>query len=233
MSEISISTPHHQLKGYVAAPPGKGPWPGVIVLHDIFGMSDVTRGHADWLAKEGFLAVAPDLFSWGGRIRCIRSLMADLTAQKGPSFDDVDAIRQWLVDRQDCTGKTGVIGFCAGGGFAILLAVGHGFSAVAPNYGHIPDDIDAFLNGACPMVASFGGSDWMVPKGTAARLEDALEQRKIEHDVKEYPGVGHAFLDDFKGPMWVLCVVLRATYKDKEAADARNRIRAFFARHLT
>jgi carboxymethylenebutenolidase len=233
MSEISISTPNHQLKGYLATPQGKGPWPGVVVLHDIFGMTDVTRGHADWLAKEGFLAVAPDLFSWGGRIRCIRSLMADLAAQKGPSFDDVDAIRQWLVDRRDCTGKTGVIGFCASGGFAILLAVGHGFSAVAPNYGHIPDDIDAFLNGACPMVASFGASDWMVPKGTAARLEDALKQRKIEHDIKQYPGVGHAFLDDYKGPMRVLCVVLRASYKDKEAADARKRIRAFFARHLT
>src|SRR5579859_3018715 len=168
MSEISISTPHHQLKGYLATPRGKGPWPGVVVLHDIFGMTDVTRGHADWLANEGYLAVAPDLFSWGGRIRCIRSLTADLMAQKGPSFDDIDAIRQWLADRQDCTGKTGVIGFCAGGGFAILLATGHGFSAVAPNYGHVPDDIDAILDGACPMVASFGGSDWMVKKGTAA-----------------------------------------------------------------
>ncbi len=232
MSEISISTPHHQLKGYLATPQGKGPWPGVIVLHDILGFTDVTRGHADWLAREGYLAVAPDLFSWGGRIRCIRSLMADLSAQKGPAFDDVDAVRQWLVDRQDCTGKTGVIGFCATGGFAILLAAGHGLSAVAPNYGHIPNDIDAILDGACPMVASFGGSDWMVKKGTAARLEEALEQRHIDHDVKEYPDAGHAFLDDFKGLVGVLCVVLGASYKDKEAADARNRIRAFFARHL-
>jgi carboxymethylenebutenolidase len=126
----------------------------------------------------------------------IRSLTADLLEQKGPSFDDIDAIRQWLADRQDCTGKTGVIGFCAGGGFAILLAAGHGFSAVAPNYGHVPNDIDAILDGACPMVASFGGRDWMMKKGTAARLEDALERRKIEHDVKEYPDVGHAFLDE-------------------------------------
>lgn len=62
MTEVSISTPHHRLKGYVAMPQGDGPWPGVIVLHDIFGLTDVTRAHADWLAEEGYLAVAPDLF---------------------------------------------------------------------------------------------------------------------------------------------------------------------------
>src|SRR5258707_14272015 len=67
MTEFSIPTPHHRLKSYLATPQGTGPWPGVIVLHDIFGLTDVTRGHADWLAEEGYLAVAPDLFSWGGR----------------------------------------------------------------------------------------------------------------------------------------------------------------------
>ena len=133
MTEVTISTPHHRLKGYVAMPRGDGTWPGVIVLHD--SLTDVTRQHADWLAKEGYLAVAPDLFSWGGRLRCIRALMVDLSARNGAAFDDVNAVRQWLEGRQDCTGKTGVIGFCATGGFAILLAAGRGFSAVAPHYG--------------------------------------------------------------------------------------------------
>lgn len=97
-TEISISTLHHQLKGYVATPQGAGPWPGVIVLHDIFGLTDVTREHADWLASEGYLAVAPDLFSWGSRLRCIRALMVDLSARKGAAFEDVDAVRQWLEE---------------------------------------------------------------------------------------------------------------------------------------
>jgi carboxymethylenebutenolidase len=111
------------------------------------------------------------------------------------------------------------------------LAAGHGFSAVAPNYGRVPNDIDAILNDACPMVASFGGRDWPL-KGAAARLQGALEPRQIDHDVKEYPDAGHSFLDEHKGLIGVLGVVIGASYKDRDADDARARILAFFARHL-
>src|SRR5258708_17846988 len=93
MTEVSISTPHHQLRGYLATPQGEGPWPGVIVLHDIFGLTDVTREHADWLAKEAYLALAPDLFSSRGRLRSIHALMGVLAARKGAAFDDIDALR--------------------------------------------------------------------------------------------------------------------------------------------
>ena len=231
-SDVRIETPHHALEAYLATPSGQGPHPGVVVLHDAFGMTPVARGHADWLAREGFAAVVPDLYSWGGKFRCVRATIADIAARRGVAFDDVAAVRDWLSQRSECTGRIGVIGFCMGGGFAILLASGHGFSAAAPNYGEVPEDIEQVLQGACPVVGSFGKKDRLF-KGAAARLEAALETRGIEHDVVEYPESGHSFMDDHEGLFQrAVGLVLGLRFHEADAADARGRISGFFRRHL-
>lgn len=135
-----------------------GPWPGVVVVHDILGMTDDVREQADWLAAAGYVAVVPDLY--GGRVvRCVRSIFAQLTAREGSAFDRLEETRSWLAASDDCTGAVGTIGYCMGGGFALLLAGRPGWSASSVNYGVVPEDVADVLQGGCPVVGSFGGRD--------------------------------------------------------------------------
>jgi carboxymethylenebutenolidase len=229
---MQYSSPDGPVPAYFAAPPGDGPWPGVVVVHDALGMTGDLRRITDRFAANGYLALAPALYRRGGRLRCVVSTMFSLSLCRGTALDALVAARDHLVADDRCTGKVGAVGFCMGGGFCIQAAPLGIFDATAPNYGVIPVNRPD-LTDACPVVASYGARDWMLP-GAAARLHDELTQAGIVHDVKEYEGVGHGFMNEWKTPSAVQFVerVAGLSYSRPEAEDAWMRILTFFKEHL-
>lgn len=232
MPDIKFPLAGGSCSGYLAAPAETpGPWPGVVVIHEAFGLNDDIRKKADEFAAHGYLALAPDLFDGKSWIKCIRSAFMQLRAGHGAAFDALDAARSFLAGRPDCTGKTGVIGFCMGGGFALLCAPRDGFDVAAVNYGEVPKDAESALAGACPVVGSFGGRDAM---GTQhpERLQRALAVLEVPHDVKVYPGSGHRFMTQTSGPSAVLAKLGKMSFQREDAADAWERIFGFFGTYL-
>ena len=222
------------LRAAIARPPGEGPHPALLVLHETFGLNDDIRRITATLADRGYVALAPDLFSHGNRLACLTRVLVDAAfAADHGTLADLDAALEHLRDQPDADGeRVGVIGFCMGGGFALAVAARGGVRVAAANYGPVPKDRGA-LAGACPIVASYGGAD-RVYGSHADRLEAHLRALGIDHDVKRYDGVGHSFLSFDNLPAWSrrLPSPLAPGYDPEAAADAWDRIHRFFERHL-
>ncbi len=237
LTSVDVPGRSRTLTGYLAVPDeqrhGPPPWPGVVVAFEAFGLDGEMRRHADHLADLGYLSVVPDLYSDGGARRCLVSTFRSLFDGAGRPFADLEAGRQWLIADPRCTGRVGVIGFCLGGGFA-LLAAARGFDVSSVNYGAAPKDLDAAVARACPIVASYGGRD-VATRGVAGRLEAALTSAGVVHDVLQYPQAGHSFLNAAANGPRLLRPLLRATGNGphpEAAAHAWERIETFFTTHL-
>ena len=223
------------LRGVLGVPSGAGPWPGVVMVHEAFGVTDVMRRQVARMASAGYVALMPDLFVDGGPRRCLVATFRALRSGEGRAFVDIESARDVLRARDDSTGKVGVLGFCMGGGFALAAAAGHGFDVSSVNYGMLRQYLDDDLRGACPIVGSYGGRDGSL-RGATAKLEGALTRLGVPHDLKEYPEAGHSFLNDAEsGPAAVRLLtrrILGAGPDPEAAADAWRRIEAFFAEYL-
>ncbi len=218
---------------YLAVPGKAGPWPGVVVVQDVLGMTADLRRTADRLAENGYLALVPGLYGRGPKIKCMISTIYAAVVGRGSAQQALVAARDHLLADGRCTGKVGLVGFCMGAQFVVHLSPGGLFDVSAPNYGVLPRDLEP-LKESCPVVASFGANDRIVARGSAAKLDAALARGDVPRDIKEYPNVGHSFMNDWRLPpaMRKIESAVGLSYFADESEDAWKRMTDFLERHL-
>jgi carboxymethylenebutenolidase len=226
------------MRAYLALPDGAAPpggWPGVVAIHDIFGFTPDIHRIARRFADSGYAALAPALYDGAGAPPlCVARTVRDMSRGEGPAFGRLDAVREFLGSRPGVDpARIGVTGFCMGGGFALYWAARGGLQVCAPFYGQVPGDAEA-LRRVCPVVASFGELDAPFLEH-AKRLEKHLAAIGVQHEVKIYPGVGHAFMNDHGGGLLAMVgrrSAMHAAYDPVAAEDAWRRMLSFFQTHL-
>jgi len=198
--------------GYLALPDGDGPHPGVVVIHEAYGLNDHIRDIAGRFAGAGYAALAVDLFSGRNRAVCMSRYMAGMLIGSVNRYgiDDLKSGLTFLakLDEVDAQ-RMGAIGFCMGGGFAIAWACTDSrLKAIAPFYASNPRPLDV-VSRLCPVVGSYPEQDFTARAGRA--LDATLTRDGISHDIKVYPGAHHSFFND------------TGRSYNKEAADSSER----------
>ncbi len=236
IQEVRIATSDGDLSAALAIPDdGESPRPGVVVLHELFGLNDDIRRITQRFADNGYVALAPDLYSVGPRLRplCIRRTMKALRSGNGRAFEDIEAARAWLAARDDVDeSRLAVAGFCLGGGFAILHAARAPVGVAADFYGAVPREAEQ-LEGSCPVFAAYGEKDRVFAR-QAPRLRAHLEQLGVEHDITVYPGAGHSFMSQYRGLQGFLVRHSRMSvgFHQESAEAAWTTMFDFFDQHL-
>ena len=177
----------------------------VIVIHEIFGLSDWVRGVADQFANEGFIAVAPDLLSGMGPdgggteslgedvTKVIRTLTPEAVAAR------LDAVRAYALGLPAASGKVGSVGFCWGGSASFNYAATQpGLAAAVVFYGTSPTDPAAYATIKAPILGHYGADDARV-NATIPNAEDTMKKLGKSYTAKVYDGAGHGFLRQQSG----------------------------------
>ena len=233
-TDITFPAADGPMRAAYAAPSDSQKHPGVIVIHEIFGLNDDIRRITGMVADLGYAALAPDLYDRDGmRLICIARTLMTLNRGEGDAFKDLDAARKFLQQQPSVdAARIGVIGFCMGGGFALMYAARAQLGVAATFYGDVPKNTDP-LRGICPVLGGYGGQDRLFA-AQGRRLETLLTELGIDHDVKVYEEAGHSFMSRNSGFLASIGKIspIRAAYNPEAAEDSWKRIEAFFGRHL-
>jgi carboxymethylenebutenolidase len=228
--------------GYLATPESSAR-PGVVMIHDVWGLTDHTRDLARRLASEGLAVLALDLY------RRLDSVKIDdpgqwMRALSDPQIlGDVQAAVDFLAAQSMTEGqKIGVTGFCMGGMYALMAGCTcSGLSASVPFYGLLShrhgilhsdtgldpalkprEPLDAVRDLRCPTLAFFGDDDQFIPVSDIELLKERLAETSQPTEVVVYPGAGHAFMNDTRPD----------AYRPDDAADAWQKMVEFLRKQL-
>jgi carboxymethylenebutenolidase len=211
-----------QIDGYLARPSGDGPFPAVVVIHEIYGLNANIKQIARRFAEHGYVALAVDLFAGRNRTVCMFRFFGGMlfNSLDHGGIRDLKAALTWLAQQPDVDGaRLGAIGFCLGGSFAVAWACSDNrLKAIAPYYGMNPRPLAAVAR-ACPVVGSYPSEDFTAKP--AQKLDVALDEYSIPHDIKIYPGAKHSFFNDQGG-----------NYDPAASEDSWRRVLAFFEGHI-
>jgi carboxymethylenebutenolidase len=227
-SEIKYaSTDGTAIGGYITRPKGDIARPAVVVIHEWDGINDQVRDVARRLAKAGYVALAPDLLSRVGGTSSFASRDAAIAA--GRKLED-DAITKDLTGGVNYlkgqsfvrANKIGVIGFCWGGGKALLFTTRNkDLAASVIYYGSNPTNLEDVKNISAPVLGQYGGADERITSGVP-KLEEAMKKYGKSFDYKIYPGAPHGFNSDTNP----------RNFREEAAKEAWNRTLEFFKKHL-
>jgi carboxymethylenebutenolidase len=214
-----------KMSGYLALPQGEGTHPAVIVIHEWWGLNDWVKAQADRLAKEGYIALAVDIYH--GQVA-----KDDETAHQLMSgLDGTEALTtlrsgvDFLRGRSDVRANAiGVIGWCMGGGYSIRLAAADpGIRACVMYYGAPLGDAAAIHGLQAAVLGNFGGEDKGPSPDQVRAFEKALKAAGKRVDFKIYPGAPHAFANEHNP--W-------GGYREAAAKDAWLRTKGFLRKEL-
>ena len=235
---VELASGRDTIAGELALPETSAPVPGVVIVHDVWGLSDVYRRVAKRLASAGFAALAVDLYARGEQpgspadMPAVMRFMHALPDRR--VLADLQAAVDWLRARPEVRGRAvGLTGFCMGGKYA-FLAASHcrDLAAVVPWYGMLrapsldaenPEHaLDALERARCPVLALFGAEDALIPQSDVDELRRRALARGLPIEIVVYPGAGHAFANESRPDV----------YREAAANDGWRRALEFLAKHL-
>src|ERR1022692_575460 len=192
---VSYKSGDETVQAVLYPPPGKGPFPAIIVIHEWWGLNDWVKDQASKLADQGYVALAIDLYR--GKVATTPELEHEI--MRGVPEDrakrDLHAAFEFLQSQSDVKkNRIGAIGWCMGGGYSLDVALQEPtLAADVINYGHLATDADALKKINAPILGLFGGQDHGITPDDVHKFEAAMKQLGKKIDVKIYDDAGHAF----------------------------------------